>query len=141
MIEKYYKYKLDYRDYLIFIKCGSFYECIDNDAFIINKLFNYKIKKLSRNFKVGFPIRSFEIVLDKICDKKINYIVVDDGISEKKEFDNNNYSRYVFDEKEIYFNYIKIERVINYLMDNMMKKDFYKKIKKIEDVIYKSEND
>ena len=40
MLEKYYKYKLDYRNYLI-IKIGSFYECFDKDALIINKLFNY----------------------------------------------------------------------------------------------------
>ena len=44
MIEKYYKYKYDYKDYVLFIKNGIFYDCLDNDALIINKLFNYKIK-------------------------------------------------------------------------------------------------
>ena len=60
MLEKYYKYKLDYRDYLILIKCGIFYECIDNDAFIINELTGYKLKRLSNTFKAGFPINTIK---------------------------------------------------------------------------------
>ena len=34
---------MDYHDYIIFIKSGIFYECIANDAIIINKIFDYKI--------------------------------------------------------------------------------------------------
>ena len=56
MLEKYYKYKIDYKEYLILIKCGNFYECIDKDAFIMHKIFNYKLKKVSNTVKVGFPI-------------------------------------------------------------------------------------
>lgn len=45
MLEKYYKYKLDYNDYIVFIKSGKFYEAIDRDSLIISKLFDYKLTK------------------------------------------------------------------------------------------------
>lgn len=35
MLEKYYKYKADYKEFIIFIKCGTFYECLGKDALII----------------------------------------------------------------------------------------------------------
>ncbi len=80
MLEKYYKYKLDFRDYLILIKCGSFYECIDTDAFIINKIMGYKLKNLSSTFKVGFPVSIIDKVLNKLIESSINYIIVEDKI-------------------------------------------------------------
>ena len=56
MLETYYKYRLEYKDYIIFIKVGSFYEVFDKDSLILNELFDYKIKKIKDNIKVGFPI-------------------------------------------------------------------------------------
>ena len=46
MLEMYYKYRLEYKDFLLFIKVGSFYEVFDKDSLILNKLFGYKIKRL-----------------------------------------------------------------------------------------------
>ncbi len=50
MIENYYMNKLKYNDYLIITKYGNFYELIGKDALIMNKLFNYKLVKLSNTF-------------------------------------------------------------------------------------------
>ena len=80
MLETYYKYKLEYNNYLIFIKVGNFYELIDNDALIISKLFNYKLKRLTNTFKVGFPIHKLDNIISRLNEEKINYIVTDKDI-------------------------------------------------------------
>lgn len=56
MLEKYYKYKVNYQNYLILIKIGNFYECLGNDALIINKVFNYKLKRVSNTLKLDFQL-------------------------------------------------------------------------------------
>ena len=35
MLNKYYKYRLSYKDFLIFIKSGNFYEVFDKDIKIV----------------------------------------------------------------------------------------------------------
>ena len=95
MLEKYYKYKIDYKNYLILIKCGNFYECINKDALIINKLFKYKVVRLSNNLKAGFPINALDKVLIRLDKEKINYIIIENKIK-KKNFFNNNYLKYEF---------------------------------------------
>ena len=136
MIEKYYKYKIDYREYVIFIKSGIFYECIANDALIINSLFNYKIKAIGNTIKVGFPIKNIDSVIDKLKDNNINYIIVDDDkISKKYETDKNNYSEYKMDMDSILYNLLRVEKVVKYLEENIMNYDLAKKLDKIEKII------
>ena len=53
MLEKYIKLKEKYPKSLIIIKAGNFYDCINDDAIIINNLFNYKIKQLSKYIRLG----------------------------------------------------------------------------------------
>lgn len=118
MLEKYYKYKLNYRMYLILIKIGSFYECFDKDAFIINKLFNYKLKKVNNSFKLGFLIKTIDKIILKLNEKNINHLVVDEEII-KKEFKENNYLKYNFNMEEILYNTLRVEKIIDYLNDNI----------------------
>ena len=87
MIEKYYMYKVKYKDYILLIKSGNFYEIIGKDALILNGIFKYKITKLSNTLKCGFPISSINKVTNKL---KINYLVISDTLNEKS-FDDNNY--------------------------------------------------
>ena len=137
MIEKYYKYKMNYREYIIFIKSGIFYECIANDALIINSLFNYKIKAIGNTIKVGFPIKNIDSVIEKLKDNKINYIIVDDDrISKKFETNENNYSEYKIDMDSILYNLLRVEKMIKYLNENFMNHDLVKKLDKIEKVLY-----
>ena len=135
MLEKYYKYKLDYRDYLLLLKFGSFYESIDNDAFIMNKIFNYKLKKLSNTFKSGFPISSLNKVLSKLNECHINYIIIDDDIILKKDFKNNNYSNYVFNDKEIFYNSLRVEKIVKFLNDNVGS-DIKEQLSEIEKILF-----
>ena len=101
MIDLFRQLKLEYKDYLIIFKSGSFYLSFDEDATILNNIFNYKIVKLKNNIKSGFPINQLENNLKIIDGKNINYIIVDKKrIIDKKEFSRNKfaiYTRSVFD--------------------------------------------
>ena len=41
MLETYYKYRVIYKDYILFIKVSNFYEVFDKDAIIISRLLNF----------------------------------------------------------------------------------------------------
>ena len=41
--------KLEYKDYIILFKSGNFYISFDEDAVILNELFNFKINELKNN--------------------------------------------------------------------------------------------
>lgn len=131
MLEKYYKYKSAYSNYLIFIKVGSFYECFSKDALIINKLFNYKIKKISSTFKCGFPINNIEYVISKLKQNNINYIILEDDITDKYETDSNTYSNYNFDTDSLLYSFILIEKIIKYLENNITNDEISNKITEI----------
>lgn len=128
MLETYYKCRLKYKDYIIFIRVGSFYEVFDKDSLILNELFDYKIKKIKDNIKVGFPIRKIESIIRLMGN--INYVIVDEGI-EKMEFDDNKYNEYNFDVNKVILNFIKLERVYNYLIDDIVDGDLLNSIDKL----------
>lgn len=136
MLEKYYKYKSVYNDYLIFIKVGSFYECFSKDALIINKLFNYKIKKIKNTFKCGFPVKNIFSVTSKLADSNINYIIDDNNlIIDKYEADSNTYSNYNFDTDSLLYSFILIEKIIKYLENNITNDEISDKIYRINELL------
>ena len=138
MLEKYYKYKFEFRDYIIFIKSGIFYECIGKDALIINKIFNYRISKISNTFKVGFPIKNIEYVINNLRDNNINYIIVSNDIEDKYECENNNYNNYNnynFNIDNILYNFLVVEKIIKYLEDNIMTNKLEEKLKMIVNIL------
>ena len=66
MKEQYIKIKEDYENYLIMFKNGNFYISLNNDAFIMNNIFNYK-NFIKRN--------NYLLFLNRI--NKINYLLKD----------------------------------------------------------------
>ena len=68
-------YKEKYPKYVIMIKCGSFYEIYGEDSYIINNLFNYKIKRFNDYVRCGFPKVCLNKVIEKLKKFKINYII------------------------------------------------------------------
>ena len=130
MLEMYYKYRLEYKDFLLFIKVGSFYEVFDKDSLILNKLFGYKIKRIKDSIKVGFPLNRLDYVLKLIGN--INYIVVDNTEIKKKQFNNNEYKNYNFNINSIVLNSIKIDRIYEELNNRLLDNN-------IEDIIAKAE--
>ena len=93
MLEKYIKLKEMYPKSLIMIKAGNFYDCINDDAIIINKLFSYKIKELNKYIRVGFPKSSLNRVRTILTKYEINYITVINNDITYSKFMRNNYSK------------------------------------------------
>ena len=136
MLETYYKYRMEYKDFLLFIKIGKFYEVFDKDGLILNKLFGYKIKKVKDTIKVGFPLTRLEYILKLIGN--INYVVIDNTLIEKKEFDNNKYKDYNFDINSIILNSIKIDRIYEELNNRLLDNNTDDIITKIEVIMGKN---
>ena len=135
IIEKYYKYKSDYKDYVIFIKSGNFYECLSNDALIINNLLNYKVKRIGNTLKVGFPINNISVVTSLLVNNNISYIVVDKDIIDKYDSNSNNYNCYYYDMEKILFNYIRIDKIIKYLEYNVLSNNMNDILNRIDEIL------
>ena len=136
MIDLFRMLKLEYKDYLILFKSGNFYLSFDEDAIIMNKVFNYKINDLKSNIKVGFPVNSLNKCLEKLKNLNINFLIIDNNeIIKKQNNDINNFSNYIGG----VFEYISINnkiKVINEFIKSM--NDNNKKIElihKIEETI------
>lgn len=135
MLEKYYNQKIRYKDYVILIKCGSFYEAFEKDALIINTLLKYKIKKFSKTFKSGFPTLKLNVILKILEENHLNYVVLDEIEMIKKEFDDNKYQNFNFDIDRIMLNYIKINKIMNYLNDNILNERITDILEKMEELL------
>lgn len=137
MFETFRLLKLEYKEYIILMKSGSFYCAFDEDAIIINKIFNYKINQLKNNLKAGFPVSLIEKNINILKKQKINYIVVEDRkIVKKEKFKFNNYSKYV----ENVFDIISTNTRINYIYESLKsmsdKKSIKDKLNRIEEIIH-----
>lgn len=133
MIDLFRILKLDYRDYVILFKSGSFYISFDEDSLILNKLFNYKILNLKNNIKVSFPLNSLDIVIKKLEVLNINYIIVEDkNIKDIYVSECNCFLKYTSSVFEI----ISINNRIDKIIDKLKSIDNYK----IEDILDKIES-
>lgn len=95
MLDLFRQLKLDYKECVVLFKSGSFYICFDEDAVVLNNIFNYKINELKNNIKVGFPVSLIDKNIDILSSKKINYVIIDNKqIINSKEFKLNNYNKY-----------------------------------------------
>ena len=118
MLETYCKYRMEYKDFLLFIKVGNFYEVFDKDSLILDKLFGYKIKRIKDSIKVGFPLNRLDYIIKLIGN--INYVVIDNTVIKKKIFNNNKYKDYNFDLNSIILNSIKIDRIYEELSSRLL---------------------
>lgn len=91
----YYEKKKKYEKYVVLIKVGNFYETYGEDCFLMNNLFDYKIKNIGDVQRTGFPLIAYNKVVSKFKSFKINYLVIEGVQVIKKKFNNNNYDRYV----------------------------------------------
>ena len=72
MKEKYYRVKGMYKDYIVFVKSGNFWNVFFEDALIIHDITGYKI---SHN-KLGFPSKVLNKVSEELKALTINYVLV-----------------------------------------------------------------
>ena len=125
LIDTYYNYKLKYKEYVVLLKSGIFYECFNDDIGIIYSLFHYKIKNNGNNYVVGFPNNSLSKICNVLENNNINYIIVDkDNIIDKYKSKNNNYSKYYIDLNRLQYITYKIEDIYNKLNYRVKKKNY-----------------
>ena len=121
LIDTYYNYKLKYKEYVVLLKSGIFYECFNDDIGIIYSLFHYKIKNNGSNYVVGFPNNSLSKICNILENNNINYIIVDkDNIIDKYKSKNNNYSKYYIDLNRLQYITYKIEDIYNKLNNKIL---------------------
>ncbi len=84
--ERYSTLKKCYKDSLILIKSGLFYITYDEDAYLLNYLFDYQVI----DNKVGFPSSKIDSVKEELKKCQINVY-----ISDTDEFIQNNENKYV----------------------------------------------
>ena len=92
MKEKYFIVNGKYKDSIVFVKSGSFWNSFYGDALIVHYITGYVFK----NNKVGFPSRVLNKVLNKIGALNISYVIVyelDDIIVH--EYTSNSYTFYL----------------------------------------------
>lgn len=95
VIDVYKELKEKNKNKIIIIKVGSFYEIYGEEAYIINNLFNYKIKEVSGSVRVGFPPASYNKVIEKLETLKISYLVKDGSNINIVDYPNTNYNNFV----------------------------------------------
>ena len=115
------------------IKLVFFYGFMSYDLVIINKLFNYKIKQLSKYIRVGFPINSLNRVRTILTKYEINYITVDNNDITYSKFTRNNYSKYSSNDYFIVKN--KINNINDILNNNILNPSINSIISSIEGII------
>ena len=92
MKQKDFRVKGRYKDYIVLVKSGNFWHAYYGDALIIHFLTGYNFK----NYRVGFPSKVLDKVLNKVRALNINFILVyelDDIV--KYEYPSNSYTFYL----------------------------------------------
>lgn len=77
MYDLYLKFKYDNGDKIIIIKNGEFYYVYNDDAFIINYLFKYKLVHINDRYHICFPFNSLSNIKFILKNKNIGYITYD----------------------------------------------------------------
>lgn len=137
MKNKYIQYKMDFPNYIVFIKSGNFYVCLNDDALIMNRIFQYKLIENSNFIKIGFPLSSLNKNLDILYKKCINYIVVEnDTIIIKEKFEDNCYKHYMnFENYSFYMN--RIHKINEILQNNLSNPNIKNILDEIEEKLCK----
>ena len=137
MKEKYEMYKRQYNNYIILFKQGNFYLSMNDDALILNNLFNYKVNVISDFIKVGFPLKTIDKVIPLLEEKNVNFIIVDKEIVEKKKYSNNNYFNYLNKDSNYEFIINRINKIDQTLKDNLLNRNLENVLNDIERIICK----
>ena len=111
-------------DKIVFIKSGCFYYCYDDDSYIINYIFKYKII----GNKIAFPVNKLNSVCKKLEDYNIGFVCED------KVFEGSNYDKYL----KLSLDNVKKDMLIKEINFIISKLD-YKKLYQIMVVVSKYE--
>ena len=130
-------YKEQYPNHLVMLKVGNFYELYNIDAYIISNIMHYNLKNINDVVRAGFPIVSFNKVIENLNKLKINYLVIEKEdvykVKIKKNFKVNNYLNYSenYEQEEIINK--RIDNIYNYLK-NYNRDNIFELLTKIESI-------
>ncbi len=96
--EQYKNLKKEYKKFVILQKKGIFYMAYQDDALILNYLFNYQVK----DDAAGFPEITLGKVLEELKYRQINIYILNDS-DEIYEYDDNTYDDVLYYAKKNYF--------------------------------------
>lgn len=135
--EKYNELKKQYPKAIVMIKSGSFFECLNDDAIIMNDIFDYKIKRFNNYIRVGFPASNLNKIKGILTNKEINYVTLIDGDVNDVKLKHNNYKNY--NEKVINYKLAKekIEYINKKLNDNLFNEDIIYILNEMEKLLCK----
>ena len=94
MYDVYLDYKLKYPKEIVLIKSGTFYVAMNEDAFILYKIFDYKLSNFKHGIKIGFPSSSLGKVEKYLMRLHLSYVVVDKDRTRRKKARKNCYDAY-----------------------------------------------
>lgn len=99
-------------------KNGGFYSVYGNDCYILNYLFNYKII----DDKVGFPINSYNKVINMLDTNHVNYVISSNNVKVNYKKRNNYNKFFELGKKKYNLNYrinSIIEKINNLSEENI----------------------
>lgn len=132
--EQYINLKKEYEYYLILIKNGNFYISLNNDAIIMNSIFEYKIIDNNSYIKIGFPITSLTKITSKLDKLEINYLIFDKEILEKIKHSSNHYKNYtITNNYSVFLN--RINKINQILKENITNLNIENILTKIESML------
>ncbi len=143
MLNVYNEIKKVHPDFVLLIKSGTFYEILENDAYVLSNISGYKIVDKTNYQLCGFPSNVLAKVTNKLEQKSINYIVLDsrDNYDELERCDYeklNKYEHYLEKGKREVKRKNIIQEYNQYLEQNIERKFMDKLLKDIGKLIDKT---
>lgn len=126
--------KTKYEKYVVLIKVGTFYETYGEDGYLLNNLFDYKVKDVGGVKRVGFPLVAYNKVIAKLKSFKINYLVVEGSDVIKRKFNINNYGKYLKNDDSIS---IRVDRICEKLKVLKETPKIEKILDRLEEILWK----
>lgn len=116
--DNYFEVKNNYKNYVVIMKNGIFYNVLGNDCYLLKTIFNYKINSFSDTIKVGFPINTLNRVINTFDKLKINYIVYENEVVLKGKFSKNKYGIFLKNKLSIDDRIVRINLKLNEMKQN-----------------------
>ena len=135
--EVYEKSKSTYKDYVVLLKSGNFYISFNKDTIIMNNIFNYQIKQVKDYIKIGFPIISINKIVNELTLRKVNYVIIDTDIINKKKFSNNSYKKYLLEKENYEILLVRIKKINTILKNSLNNQNIKQVLDDIENVLCK----
>lgn len=118
------------------VKVGKFYNVYGKDSYILSYLFGYRLKEVENVSTCGFPVESLHKILNKLENKKINYLLLDrrNNYDVDEISDNNNLNAYTktYEKAKEYINAKnRVNQINDYLLHNLNNKKLINEIEKV----------